>query len=177
MRAKPMDRVFLVACGKAPPTEEEWAAYVNLVEAQGVGMAQIILTDGGEPTTRQRQALDRVLDGLPMPTAILSSNRRVRFFVWLLSCFDRTIAGFPADGMRDALYFLEVPMSRAPFYQRELDKLRAEIDDDDPPPVPPAQSVPGVAWVLLLFLAIMLGGGGGAVLIDAAARASTHGRP
>jgi hypothetical protein len=126
-----MDRLFIVAYGAAGPTDEEWSSYLGLVERHGVDRTlQIILTQGGAPTSAQRRQLAALLDGRAVPVAVLSSSAGVRVSVAALSLFNSRIKAFSPSALSDALDFLEVPASRADLLAGTLQRLRAELDQE-----------------------------------------------
>jgi hypothetical protein len=129
---KIVDRLFLVAYGPEPPTDQEWSDYLHLVERQGVeSTMQIVSTEGGEPTAAQRRQLTALLAGRAVPVAVVSGSARVRTTVTAISWLHRRIRAFPSTsaGLRDALAYLEIPTSRADLIERELHKLRTEVDE------------------------------------------------
>ena len=136
-----IDRLFIVVYGAASPTDEEWAAYLELVERHGVDETmQLIVTDGGGPTAPQRLRLNEVLDGRTVPVAVVSGSVRVRGTVATLALFNRKIKAFSPAGLYDAIEYLEIPTTRAELLEHELGKLRRELDADQgerttrPPP-------------------------------------------
>ena len=129
MAIKVIDRLFLVVYGAANPTDEEWSAYLALVEHHGIDRTmQLIRTDGGEPTSVQRDKLNRLLGGRHVPVAVVTGSARVRLTVTALSWFNRQIRAFPVTGLRDAIAYLEIPASRAELIQREMTKLQEELE-------------------------------------------------
>jgi hypothetical protein len=132
MAVKVMDRLFLVVFGTADPTDPEWVAYLKLVESHGVDRTmQLILTDGGEPTPMQRRRLNALVAGRAVPTAIVSGSARIRGTVTALSWFNRTIKSFPPSGLREAIAYLELPVTRMELIERESAKLRAVLQGGD----------------------------------------------
>lgn len=125
---KVIDRLFVVAYGTEAPSDGDWARYLDLVVAHGVeSTMQLVATEGGEPSTRQRRELNELLDGRTVPVAVLSSSRRIRATVTALSWFNRRIEAFPPVALRDALDYLDIPASRFSLIAHELDVLRLEV--------------------------------------------------
>ncbi len=144
MAVKVVDRLFIVAYGAASPTPEEWADYLELVAHHGVDRtAQLIWTAGGEPTPAQRDKLNRLLAGREVPVAVVTGSARVLLTVTALSWFNRGIRAFRPSGLYGALTYLEIPTTRGPLIERELNKLRDEVAADDAPLPPPP--LPGLA--------------------------------
>ena len=175
MAVKVVDRLFIVAYGTVSPTPEEWADYLDLVAHHGVERtAQLIWTEGGEPTPAQRDELNRLLAGREVPVAVVTGSARVLLTITALSWFNRRIRAFRPSGLRDAVAYLEIHASRTELIERELGKLRDEVDADDAPRPPPPSA--GLAWFLLAFVVLVVGGGGW-VLVHEAERATTKGGP
>jgi hypothetical protein len=125
---KVIDRVVLVAYGRGNPTDDEWAGYLDVIQRNGVDRTvQIIVTDGGEPTSAQRHRLNEVLAGRAVPVAVISRSARVRGTVTALSWFNRKIKAFPPSGLREAIAYLEIPSTRADLIEAELRKLQTEV--------------------------------------------------
>ena len=128
-----LDRLTLVVLGPNEPTDEEWAAYLEQVERSGVARTQVLIwTNGGAPTWAQLRALDEIVAGRVVPTAVVSPTWWARWGVTALSCFRPRLRAFtpasPPIGLRDALAFLEIPARRGEVVERELGKLRLELD-------------------------------------------------
>ena len=64
-----------------------------------------------------------------MPVAVISGSVRVRGTVAALSWFNRKIKAFPPSAVRDAIAYLEIPVSRTDLIEREVRKLRFELTD------------------------------------------------
>src|SRR5580698_8857062 len=94
-----IDRLFIVVYGATNPTDEEWRAYLAMVERHGIDRTmQLIATDGGGPTSSQRRVLNEILAGRAVPVAVVSGNARIRGTVTALSWFNRRIKAFPPSG-------------------------------------------------------------------------------
>jgi hypothetical protein len=129
---KVIDRLFLVVYGAANPTDEEWDEYLDLVKRHGVERTmQLIFTEGGEPSAPQRRVLNELLGGRTVPVAVVSGSVRVRGTVTALSWFNRKIRAFPPSALRDAVAYLEIPVSRTELIEREMRKLRLELGQGD----------------------------------------------
>jgi hypothetical protein len=125
-----VDRLFIVVyC--ANPTDEEWRHYLEVVERHGIDRTmQLIFTDGGGPSPTQRKYLNDLLRGRTVPVAVVSGSATIRGTVTALSWFNRKIRAFPPTGLRDALVYLEIPLSRAELIEREMRQLRASLGAD-----------------------------------------------
>jgi hypothetical protein len=128
---KVIDRLFIVAYRTTNPTDAEWDEYLALVERHGIEQtAQLICTDGGEPTALQRRKLNALLAGRMVPVAVVSDEPRILRTVSFLSWFNRQIKAFPATGLELALAHLEIPTSRAEMIASEIRSLRAQLGQD-----------------------------------------------
>jgi hypothetical protein len=131
MATRVVDHAIVVAYGAADPSDEEWLAYLDLVERQGIDRTvQLVVTDGGGPTLAQRRWLNALLGGRAVPTAVVTSSLRVRGIVAALALLNRRIRAFPQSGLRDALAYLGLPASRGDLVEREVGRLRAELRGD-----------------------------------------------
>jgi hypothetical protein len=131
MAYKVIDRLFLVALATAEPTDDEWTTYLEVVERHGIDRTmQLIATDGGVPTSTQRRYLNDKLAGRNVPVAVVSGSTTVRTIVTALSWFNRSIKAFPPSGFREAIAYLEIPASRTELIEREMGKLKLELDSD-----------------------------------------------
>jgi hypothetical protein len=126
-----VDRLFIVVCGVGGPTDAEWAAYLDLVRRNGVDRTmQIVATEGGGPTSAQRHKLEELLAGRVVPVVIISNSIRVRWRVAIMSCLGRQTRAFRPSDLREALSFLEIPVSRAGLIEREVCRLRQAVTPD-----------------------------------------------
>jgi hypothetical protein len=125
---KMIDRFFLVAYGTASPSETEWANYLAEIERHGPErIAQLIVTNGGEPTPDQRRRLDDVIAGHVVPVAVVSPSAFQRGIVTALSWFNRRSKAFAPSELREAIAWLEIPATRTELIEREIIRLRAEL--------------------------------------------------
>jgi hypothetical protein len=130
---KVIDRLILVAYATKYPTDQEWDDYLGLIERQGIERTmQIIATDGGTPTAAQRQRLKELLAGRSVPVAVISRSPLVRGSVTTLSWFNSQIKAFPPEGLGNALAYLQIPKTRHAFIEKELRKLRNELEGRTP---------------------------------------------
>jgi hypothetical protein len=127
-----LDRLFVVVYGAEDPSDGEWRGYLDLVERHGIRRTmQLIYTEGGAPTAAQRRALNQLIAGHTVPVAVISARAGVRWTVTVLSWFNRRIRAFPPVGFRDALAYLEIPVSRTGLIAREIHELRLSLGLDE----------------------------------------------
>ncbi len=124
-----VDRVFLVVY-TGDPTDEEWRDYIQEVKRHGVDRTmQLIVTDGGGPSLRQRYLCLDLLAGPPVPVAVISGSVAVRVLVMVMSCFNRRLKVFPPSDLCGALDHLEIPGSRVELIERHIAALRQQLVD------------------------------------------------
>jgi hypothetical protein len=127
-----IDRLFVVVYGTVDVTDEEWAHYLQVVDAYGVDLTtQLIFTDGGGPSASQCKYLNDMLAGRSPPVAIVSANAEVRGVVAALSWFNRNIRAFPPIDLRGAIAYLEIPESRLAFIEKKARRLRLLVSTDE----------------------------------------------
>ena len=128
MRSRVIDRLFLVVLGVDPPTNDEWCDYLAAVERHGIDRTmQLIYTDGGAPDANQRHCLEEIIRGRLVPVAVVSPSARIRALVTAMSWFNRKIRAFPPSSFRDAIGYLEIPLSRVELIEAALAELREAL--------------------------------------------------
>jgi len=126
-----IDRLFIVVYGAKDPTDEEWEAYIKLVQRHGIDRTmQLIFTEGGGPTAPQRRYLENILNGRAVPVAVMTSSPAIRVMVTAMSWLNKKIRAFPMTGIADALAYLEIPRSRMELIEREMLKLHRSLGGD-----------------------------------------------
>jgi len=131
MAYKVIDRLFVVVFGTAEPSDDEWTTYLAVVERHGIDRTmQLIVTDGGVPSYGQRKYLNERLAGRSVPVAVVSGSRRIVTVVTAMSWFNREIKAFPPSGFREAIAYLQIPASRTELIEREIERLKLELDND-----------------------------------------------
>ena len=128
MAFKVIDRLMIAVYGTENPTDGEWRSYLQEIEQHGIDRTvHLIFTEGGGPTATQRRFLNTLLGARSVPVAVMSSSAVIRGVVTALSWFNRKIRAFPPTGLRDALAYLEIPISRTEMIEREMDSLRLSL--------------------------------------------------
>jgi DNA-binding LacI/PurR family transcriptional regulator len=101
---------LVVVHGATHPSDDDWAIYLDALRRDGAAMhAQLVVTEGGTPTSAQRKAsleLAQLWDQTP-PTAVVTSSILARGAVTALSWFmkERIRAFAPAE-FGDACLFI-----------------------------------------------------------------------
>ena len=83
----------------------------------------------GAPVATQRRYLNELVQGRPVPVAVVSGSAAIRGVVTAVSWFNRKVRAFPPTGLRNALAYLEIPQSRALLIEREVSELRRSLHD------------------------------------------------
>lgn len=130
MVTRVVDRLFVVYYGRCDPTEAEWARHLELMRSHGIAdCVELVVTDGGHPSESQRVELDALRPGRAGAIAVVSESVAIRAAVTLLSWFNRKIQAFRPGELRDALIYLDIPVTRESLIQRVIDTMRAEDPD------------------------------------------------
>ena len=132
MSTRVIDRLIMVAHGRDDPTDEEWTRYLALVGSHGVNWTvQLVHTQGGAPTPKQRRCLDQLIGARVVPVAVMSASLRVRARVWVRSWFDWRIRAFAEtpEGLREAMAFLQIPATRYDVIEMLLRVLAADVHE------------------------------------------------
>lgn len=120
--------LFLIVHTKDPPTDDEWTSYVKLVDKQGAEpLPQIVFTEGGGPSAKQRRDFTEMLNGRKIPVVVLTDSTMIRGIVTAISWFNDKLKTFPPVQIKDAFRYLRVPESAWPQIEDELGKLRKEL--------------------------------------------------
>ena len=110
------ESVFLICHTKKSPDAETWSAACHAV-AEGLKrnhrVGTLVLTDGGGPSTAQREELAQATERKKYPVSVISSSSAVRFIASSMALFIPEMQSFlPAD-WRKALEHLGMePMER-----------------------------------------------------------------
>lgn len=121
-----MGNTIVSAHTSALPTDQQWDDYIMV----GQGMTDeigftnlrgIVFTDGGAPTSAQRERANKFLQGRSARTAIVTSSPIVRGIVRALGWFNPEIRTFAPSRVRDALVHIDFAASEIP---KLCDQLR-----------------------------------------------------
>src|SRR5262249_16125686 len=81
------------------PADEEWEAYLAVIKEaiDRLGLENvraIAVTDGGAPSSAQRNRLNQLLGGRSVPGGVVTDSALVRGIVTALSWFNRAVKSF-----------------------------------------------------------------------------------
>jgi hypothetical protein len=115
-----------------PPTDEEWDAFLRSarrVTFQGCRKV-LVVTAGWGPDVKQRAMAGKIVEGIPMLSAVVSDAPLVRGIVTALSWFNKGIRSFPFNGgagILEALKYLDVESSWTDRILREVRAMQREV--------------------------------------------------
>jgi hypothetical protein len=106
-------RVLLSALAVKAPSDEEWESYLQtwLRMPGGAERGVMVFTDKAGPTSAQRVRLEKVLDGKPQRTAVITGSAVGRLMVAAVAWANPAIRAFAPERIADAFAFLEVPLA------------------------------------------------------------------
>lgn len=102
--------VLLVCHSRKSPEAETWSEHCGVI-AEGLRREKfgiLVLTDGGGPSSAQRQELAQATEGKRHPISVVSSASVVRFIVTSIALFNPAIQSFVPADWRKALSHLGV---------------------------------------------------------------------
>lgn len=131
------NRTILVAVHTSePPSEAEWNGWVALLERCGRAVEQdlwrlpnLVVTDGGAPSTAQRTAVNVLIaqaKTMP-PVAVVTDSILVRTLLRGFSIFNPRMRGFAPADFAAAIAHLGLPASEAPSLIQACRRLAREL--------------------------------------------------
>lgn len=122
---------LLLAHGAAAPTDEEWGAYLmDAAKWMPTVTGQIVLTDGGGPTSAQRRALKELLSSIghpPFRTAVISGSMLARGIVLAIGLFTPRIKAFHPGDPEAAFEYVHAAAFDRPGLLAELTRMRQQL--------------------------------------------------
>lgn len=121
--------LLLALHGEAAPSEAEWDRYCAaiprvLAHPNGMGM---VLTDGGTPTTAQRDRMRKVDGGAVRCNAIISDSAIVRGVVTAVSWFNPKICAFAPDEFSRACKLIGLDAAQIASVCGALEQLNLQL--------------------------------------------------
>lgn len=95
--------------GLDEPSESEWDECVRHFRALRLGptgVKVLVLTEGGGPNSDQRRRLAQLMQGSPVPFAIVSDSLKTRFVAAALALVNRQYRSFSCGEIEQAYEFL-----------------------------------------------------------------------
>lgn len=129
MRYAPQGKVLVTVHSAEPPSDEEWARYLEASKSHlGFLRASLIITDGGGPNSRQRALLtERYPEFGPVPVAVVSDSPLTRGIVTALHWLGKNIRAFRPTALADAFEYLAVPGPETEALLHRVAVLRSEL--------------------------------------------------
>lgn len=125
---KVVGNVLISVYNERVPTDADDAAILAQLKKMDLTNAvALIHTTGGAPTAPQRKRVYEVLGGRSIRAAIVSDSIFVRGISTAMSWFNASMKVFTSEELDGALEFLGIPATRLDYFQKEMDKLRAEL--------------------------------------------------
>lgn len=129
MRYAPHGEVFVTVHSAEPPSDEEWARYLEVSKFYFEDLrGSLIITDGGGPNSRQRALLtERYPEFGPVPVAVVSDSPLTRGIVTALRWLGKNIRAFRPTDLAGAFEYLAIPSSEHEALLHRVAVLRSEL--------------------------------------------------
>ncbi len=133
MRYAPQGQVFVTVHGTEPPSDDEWARYLEVSKTHfGSLRASVVITEGGGPNSRQRALLtERYPEFGPVPVAVVSDSPMTRGIVTALHWLGKNIRAFRPTDLAGAFEYLSVPVAEREALLHRVAVLRSELRSID----------------------------------------------
>lgn len=126
-----VDRCVLLVHSEEAPTDREWDAYIDFVNAQLPDRIRIlVVSNGGTPSAPQRNQIKDVATQFPdktIPTAVITTSVLARGAVTAINWFFKNVRAFAPMEIAEALKFLEIPPEAEAPVQQALAELQAKL--------------------------------------------------
>ncbi|HKP64707.1 MAG TPA: hypothetical protein VJV78_48555 [Polyangiales bacterium] len=121
-----LDRVKIAVHDTSAPTEEEWARWVGLCAEPGDRLRFLVESHGGAPNAKQRKALNDVLAGREVRSAVLTDSIVARGVVTALAWLGIPLRAFPLGDYKSAGEYLGLSHHELTVVVEQLRILRKE---------------------------------------------------
>ena len=120
---------LICAYNELSPSEEDARKSLEVFKSLDLDKVKILtFTKGGAPTASQRKAINDVLHGRSLTTAVVSDSSLIRGIITAFSWFNTKIKAFSGSSIEDAFRYLDIPTSRWDFFAEEALKVQAEVE-------------------------------------------------
>jgi len=128
----PEGDLLLTVHGAAPPTDEEWRAYLEFCRTLvGRVTRSVVMSSGAGPNGRQRSLLMKEFpEFAPIPVAVVSESSTTRGIVTALSWFGKNIRAFRPSELTGAFEYLGLPVARHAAVLERLRTLTASLSPE-----------------------------------------------
>lgn len=125
-----VDDLFILVHGAADPVDAEWDQCVQAARQTALThgrLRSLVVTPGPGPNMVQRQRLNAVTDGAPIPAAVVTDSLVGRAIVTLVGLRNTAIRAFDPTRLDDALTYLEEPSAKQPRVREAVQALRKQV--------------------------------------------------
>ncbi len=123
-----LDRVCIAVLRAKPPTEEEWARWIALLQDHAKPYLRVLVETQAGPNAAQRKALAQATRGEDVRFAILTDSIVVRGIVTALAWLGVPHRAFPTIQQQQAADYLELTNAQLERARQELQRLRGEVE-------------------------------------------------
>jgi hypothetical protein len=120
---EPLDHLMVILHTRRPPPDAEWSQLAASADPDRAPLPMLVLTDGGNPTSKQRALVHPVVSKEKPMTAVISEATTIRFVVSTLTLLNENVRTFAPSGVDEALAWLAVPFATASEARRTLRRL------------------------------------------------------
>jgi hypothetical protein len=120
------DRVCIAVLRATPPTDEEWARWIALLQEHAKPYLRVLVETPTGPNAAQRKALAQATRGEDIRFAILTDSIVVRGIVTALAWLGVPHRAFATTQEQQAADYLELTSAELERARRELPRLRGE---------------------------------------------------
>lgn len=124
-------RMLLAMFGKGPPSDAEWARYIDAIAKLGDEVWVLAYSSGGGPTVAQRRQLEETLGDRSGRAAVITASRRARSIVAAIRWFNRDIRAFAPGDWSAVLEFMQVDASEREHVRERLRSLAERMGVTD----------------------------------------------
>jgi hypothetical protein len=115
------------------PTDQQWDEYLDaikkvLADFGFIKASAISFTDGGAPTSAQRERFNLFLGGRSARTSVVSGSSVVRAVVTALGWFNQQIKTYPPNRVHDALVHIGFAPSDVPKLCARLRPMAGSVE-------------------------------------------------
>ncbi len=127
-----MGRLCVTVHTEHPPTNEEWAAYVEQAGEYRPLQDQrvLVVSAGGAPDGKQRKLMVDVLQGARVPVAILTNSLVMRAAGVAVSWFNPMLKVFGPDALDSATQYLDLTAWERRESESALKELQRGLSED-----------------------------------------------
>ena len=130
METRRVGWLLLARQNAEPPSDDEWARFLVLLGEARPHFEQVkilVLTEGGGPSSAQRESLAKTLAGKPVRVAVVTNNVKVRFVAAMVALFHKEMRCFSREEYRLACSHVGMTADEASTAQRILAEMGERI--------------------------------------------------